>query len=383
MITLPVDILEEKAALVEGSELGSALVNCVGLDDFERILWLVGQHSPGSLQIAKDGDHVLGVEIGATDGLRTCIEFLRKGYSVALNHAENWDPSLAKLVREVGRSFGCLASSSIFFTPPNSATFPAHYDAIDVIAVQLVGCKLWRIGSNETDLPTVNATLSIDQEVEWETDYTLRPSDALYVPRGKIHEVRAGSEEPSLHISIGLAHRTHADVLVRAIEITNETRIAYRRSNIKNQNAAAASSFDVGDTDLPEVNPYSMGIFKQGIYAADLASLPMLPNQFHNAIQPAEHKTSTIYSRTDYCEITREYLGKGKVGIGFPGLAKGRINTSTPFLMFPVSALPVLEAIRNRTDNFTAACLPGSLSNESKLTILSRLHREGLLRMVK
>lgn len=381
MLTLPNEILEKDVAFVPSSRLGDDLSGSVGLQTFEKLLWLVGQHSPQSIQIAKNGEHVPVARINGADCLRLCREHVRSGYSIALNHAERWDVDIARIIRSLGAVFGCTTSASLFFAPPGGATFAAHFDAIDVIAVQLEGSKRWTIGARETDLPLVNTTLPIDFDVEWAHTYDLTQGQVLYVPRGKIHEVRAIEESHSLHVSIGLVSRCHADVMKRAIDNSKLQNTDLRRSRLSNSTLHASTLYDLTDVSQPSLNAYSLGKSAQGLYAADLAALDQLPYQEGSSIMNGKGEMNSTFVRTDACEVSREHVGDGSVALGFPGLAKGRINLDEPFLLFPSAAITALEAIRDAEAPFGVADIPGPLSDESKLVILNRLVLEGLLQV--
>lgn len=382
MLSIPVEALENEAALVTSSPLGRNLVAKISIKSFEQLLWLVGQHSPQSIQIAKDGDHVAPAMIEGADCLKLASRYIRMGYSVALNHAEKWDVHIAHQLRELGSEFGCVASASLFLAPKGSATFAAHYDAIDVIAVQLVGSKTWLIGSGDTDLPLINTTLQVDTEMEWGGQYDLQPGDALYVPRGKIHEVRSPDEGYSLHISIGLASRSNSDVVQRAIETATEFDQNLRKSNVASRIGKKSNLYDWNNIDLPVLNKYSLGIAAQAQYAADLSALTQLPGMIEDSLVSLSIDETSKFRRTDNCEISREYIHNGKVGLGFSGLAKGRINTKQPFLMFPSTSLLILEAVRDAEGPFSVSDVPGPFSTSSKLVVLKRLVKEGLLQTV-
>jgi mannose-6-phosphate isomerase-like protein (cupin superfamily) len=379
MFNVPVEALERDVAMVVASDLGSSLARHIDLEAFERLLWLVGQHSPGSIQVARDGVHIPQAEVLGSDCIRLCSSLIRMGHSVALNHAERWDPNIARDLRSVGALFGCTASASVFLAPEGGAAFPAHVDAIDVIAVQLEGRKHWRIGTAETNLPTINATMPVDAQIEWGRTYELLPGNALYVPRGKIHEVRADSESYSLHISIGLGIRSHGDILRRAIDTATELSKPLRESDVASRYGGRRTLYGRGDLPIPTLNRYAFGISAQAQHACDLSAQSQLPGAVRIAISNPAMDARTRFVRSDECELSRERMQEGRIGIGFPGLSKGRINMSQPFLMFPYMALPALEAIRDSIGPFSPYDLPGALSDEGKLVIVKRLALEGLL----
>lgn len=92
--------------------------------------------------------------------------------------------------------------------------FKTHWDGHDVLAIQLVGAKHWKVHA-----PTRPFPLELDTEENreapdsppiWEGDLT--PGDILYVPRGWWHDAVANNE-PSLHLTVGVHAVTGLDFL--------------------------------------------------------------------------------------------------------------------------------------------------------------------------
>ena len=98
----------------------------------------------------------------------------------------------------------------MYFTPPNSQAVPAHSDDRDVILLQLAGEKNWSIYRAPIPLPFTEEMLGKDgrhipSRVMGDPlyEYTLRPGDVMYIPRGNVHEARTANE-CSLHVTLAI-----------------------------------------------------------------------------------------------------------------------------------------------------------------------------------
>jgi hypothetical protein len=126
------------------------------------------------------------------------------------------------------RSGGVEVGISLYYTPPNAqSTVPPHIDTMDVVALQVEGCKEWslRVPHVDSFLPPKSVVLPLSRDhvhvalrganIPTSATVTLCPGDVLYLPRGIIHNTttrpatsnRGGGGQgdgSSLHISIGI-----------------------------------------------------------------------------------------------------------------------------------------------------------------------------------
>ena len=135
------------------------------------------------------------------------------GCSVVLNHADQLCPELAALCEDLQISFPhCYCNG--YLTPPGAQAVPPHADDRDVLVVQLLGEKVWKV-YKEVPIPYPYAQeqvgkggLDVPAEVlEGATaiETTLRQGDILYMPRGWVHEARTESNHPSFHATVAIA----------------------------------------------------------------------------------------------------------------------------------------------------------------------------------
>ncbi|KAL7497826.1 hypothetical protein ACHAWT_007708 [Skeletonema menzelii] len=149
------------------------------------------------------------------------------GCSIIVNHADFHHPIIANLCSSLQQTFPHVYANT-YLSPPDSHAVNAHADDRDVLVVQLLGSKTWKVyrkvpiqypfeneqvGKNGLDVdPSVFAGgLCFDDK-----EITLSAGDVLYMPRGFVHEASTHTHkatisttnesiEPSFHITLALA----------------------------------------------------------------------------------------------------------------------------------------------------------------------------------
>jgi uncharacterized RmlC-like cupin family protein len=143
------------------------------------------------------------------------------GATLVLSQFQQHHAPLARFCRGLERVFLHPVQSNIYLTPPGAQGFRKHFDGHDVLVLQVSGEKRWRIwdGQPYPD-PTPRTPWDnrfIPDNEPWEL--TMRPGDALYVPRGVVHEAMAQADgAPSLHITVGLLEPSVATLLRRLLD---------------------------------------------------------------------------------------------------------------------------------------------------------------------
>lgn len=135
------------------------------------------------------------------------------GCSVVINHADRLSPCIAALCDDLQLSFP-HAYANTYLTPPNSQAVPPHADDRDVLVLQVLGSKTWKV-YQKIPVPypypheqVGKAGLDVPEAVtqgEVLIEVVLKPGDVLYMPRGYVHQARATKSEPSFHVTIALA----------------------------------------------------------------------------------------------------------------------------------------------------------------------------------
>ncbi|MDJ0642148.1 MAG: cupin domain-containing protein [Erythrobacter sp.] len=119
------------------------------------------------------------------------------------------------LARDIGRTGYFTSRIYAMYSPANAQSTPTHLDPCDVIALQLQGTKDWTI-DNAPKVENFSAGRSIvspeDSEFIDPSDHSIRAGEALFIPRGFLHNAKSSSED-SLHIVIALTPLTWLDVM--------------------------------------------------------------------------------------------------------------------------------------------------------------------------
>lgn len=135
------------------------------------------------------------------------------GCSIVINHADRQSPWIASLCEDLQKSFP-HAYANTYWTPPQSQAVPAHADDRDVLIIQVVGKKRWKVYKHvPVKYPYSNEQVGKDGLKVPEAVLTggtvvnsiLEPGDVLYMPRGFVHEAFSTDATSSFHVTIALA----------------------------------------------------------------------------------------------------------------------------------------------------------------------------------
>jgi hypothetical protein len=155
------------------------------------------------------------------------------GGSLVVSQFHEVHAPLAQFCRGLEKVFLHPVQANIYLTPPGAQGFRVHFDTHDVLVMQVSGAKSWRVWDDiPFPLPS-RATPWANKQSPTGTPHalTLNPGDALYLPRGVMHEAAAQSgDAPSLHITIGFLEASIADMLRELLEMLEAENPALRAS---------------------------------------------------------------------------------------------------------------------------------------------------------
>jgi ribosomal protein L16 Arg81 hydroxylase len=162
------------------------------------------------------------------------------GCSLVLDGVQDHSDTMASLIRGLETTMRHRIGANVYTTPRQSQGFTAHYDTHDTVIMQIAGSKRWRIYGAPTELPLESqphdkkkhAAGDVVMEIE------IRPGDLLYLPRGVMHEARAG-EDFSLHVTLGLYPALWSDVLREALDAAAASDVLLRKSATNRNHALA------------------------------------------------------------------------------------------------------------------------------------------------
>ncbi|XP_075398548.1 ribosomal oxygenase 2 [Tenrec ecaudatus] len=130
-------------------------------------------------------------------------DFDLKRATIQFHQPQRFKDELWKIQEKLECYFGSLVGSNVYITPAGSQGLPPHYDDVEVFILQLEGRKHWRLYRPTVPLARGYSVEAEDRIGKPTHEFTLKPGDLLYFPRGTIHQ----AETPP-----GLAHSTHVTI---------------------------------------------------------------------------------------------------------------------------------------------------------------------------
>jgi hypothetical protein len=318
-------------------------------------------------------------------GMGEIYSLFSKGYSLVLNQLESTWPPVARLRGMLGEIFCGEIGINAYLTPLGSRTFPVHIDNHDVFILQVSGTKQWRLHEFE-HLPVMRLDYVKDLN---HPDYWSRPGsapvrrelcleagDLLYIPRGMPHCAIA-KDEPSLHLTVSINPLYWTDFLKAAVEQACFDASSLRRAlpprfvtDPKVREAMRAKF----DTALAELNQHISFDDALTVVSRRRVRAQGFPGDGHFAQLlrlnqlAADSELERRPNILCMVEFSEEY-GFSSIRFG-AGHVRGPKHLRLTF-----------EFIRDH-QRFLVADLPG-LDPASRLTLVRRLMREGLLRFAE
>ena len=176
--------------------------------------------------------------------------------SVVINRADKFSAQLHALCLGL-QAVVPFAYCQIYLTPPNSQTVRAHSDDRDVLLLQVLGQKRWRIYDAPTPLPYKHEEVGKAPDRPYHAradEATLQAlvscGDTLYIPRGFVHEGVA-SDVASMHITVALqtSDWDYVHLISRAVERCLQEHVPARACPFVG--AHTLSTGDALDSSLP------------------------------------------------------------------------------------------------------------------------------------
>ena len=349
----------------------SDLVGLLSLADVDHLLTSTALRTP-ALRVVQDGSvlpssrftrsaTLAGAPLtGLVDG-RKVLALFDAGATVVLQGLHRYWPPLTELVRALELELGHPCQANAYLTPPGSQGFARHSDTHDVFVFQTHGRKLWEVVD--------------DDEVR---EVLLEPGISMYLPTGTPHSARS-QEQASLHVTLGINQVTWREALRSAVEgILADERYG-----------APLPAGHLEDIEgLTELFGEQLSTLGKRIAGADAAALvdrhttrfltgrtPALGGGLVDLVSLDSLDDATRIERrpTSACVLRPaedEQAGKLSVLLG------------DRELRMPARLLAPLEFVRDR-ESFTVGELSPWLDPESRLVVVRRLVREGLLRIAR
>lgn len=198
---------------------GSDLTTVVTLDDVDHLVTASALRAP-AFRVVRQGQTLPASAStrSARVGSRTITDLidpakvsahLAEGATIVLQGLHRYWPPVTDLCAALERELTHPVQANAYLTPPVAQGLSVHGDPHDVFAIHTHGAKQWVV--YEGDVPAADGS-----GADPTTDAVLRAGDVLYLPRGVHHAART-TDEPSLHLTIGVRAVTWRDVIDRVL----------------------------------------------------------------------------------------------------------------------------------------------------------------------
>ena len=365
---------ERKPLLVPRDEEGRFL-DLLSIAEVERRVTAGGLRHPAFRVVKEDAKIVLAdyatdipwtpTSFSGTAQVERVAAQFESGATIVLQALQLQHPPLADFCRGLERELGHPAQANAYYTPPSAQGFKVHHDTHDVFCLQVEGEKRWLVYPPMLELPLKHQkyTPEMGEPGEPLLDVTLRAGDTLYLPRGWLHQAMT-SDAASLHLTVGINVGTWRDVIRAALDEAAEQEVVFRKG-VDESGAAPDGLFEALAARLtPEAvarrQRHSFVEGRRSIREDAFDQLRALDEL--DLVTPLERR-ETVIADLDVDE------------------REARLSFEGRTLRFPARVADELEFLLRVEQLFTASDLPGRLDDESRLVLVRRLVREGLLRI--
>lgn len=348
---------------------GDELVGLLSVDDVDHLLTSTALRAP-ALRVAKDGNVLAASSFtrpaslagqpltGLVDG-RKVLRLFDDGASVVLQGLHRYWPPLTTMVRELELALGHPCQANAYLTPPGSQGFALHSDAHDVFVFQTHGTKRWEV-----------------HDEAGAREVLLEPGVSMYLPTGTHHAARA-QQTASLHVTIGINQLTWRDLLRRVTDdLLSEDEYGGRlpAGYLEDRSALAGG---LGDhlrsfgAHLAERQPEVLADEQSSRFLT--GRNPVLRGGLTDRLRLGEIGDATVLLRRrgTPCALSTEVSGNG---------ARLRVLLGDREIVMPGRLAEPMRVVRDQR-SMRPADLAEWLDPESRLVLVRRLVREGLLRI--
>jgi bifunctional lysine-specific demethylase and histidyl-hydroxylase NO66 len=288
------------------------------------------------------------------------------GATIVLHSLHRYWLPLTRFCRDLELALTHPVQVNAYITPRSSRGLGLHADGHDVFVLQVHGRKHWEV---------YQPGPGHDPKVPGERllDVTLDPGDCLYVPLGFPHAVWT-EQSASTHLTVGiLTYKWHELLRQAVLQVLDEPPF--------DQALPAGFADDPGGI-VPTVAE-QLGEVQRRLVKLDPAQLaeaaaqrfwssrtPILSGQLQQLLALDGISDATVVQRRarSVCRLQRDSNGRPVLELGDRRLT------------FPAWVEPALRAMLQH-ERFAVADLADALDPESRLVLVRRLVREGLLEL--
>jgi hypothetical protein len=224
-----------KAPLLRRGAGPGGFDDLLSLDDVDRILATTAPRVP-AFRMVKDGKplppsaYTRSGRVGSqplddlADPGKVFDQFAGGATIVLQSLHRSWAP-LTAFCRSLELFFTHPVQVNAYLTPPASRGLGVHHDTHDVFVLQVHGRKRWQVWDAAVPFPLGHQTKlppGADSPAEAPlVEAELAPGDCLYVPRGFRHAARTATDA-SLHLTVGMLTYNWNDLLREVLDQATE-----------------------------------------------------------------------------------------------------------------------------------------------------------------
>jgi lysine-specific demethylase/histidyl-hydroxylase NO66 len=360
-----------RAPLYRPGADAAAYADLFSLGDVDHILSSTTPRYP-AFRMVKDGkqlnprSYTMSGRVGGqpVDDLAdrgAVYELFHRGATIVLQSLHRCWPPLARLARDLELALTHPVQVNAYITPPASQGLGVHHDEHDVFVLQVYGRKQWDVhdpdGKPEDRLVVAE----------------LAPGDCLYIPQRFPHAAWTAATA-SVHLTVGVVPTTWGDVLRRAVVsvledvLSGEPLPAGFAADPAVLTMGAAEQLAEVRRRLDKLDPGAIAVAAADRFWSSRP--PLLAGQLQQLLALEEIGEDTVVRRRPgaVCRL-RQREDRLEVLLG------------DRTLRMPARLAPVMRVIL-ASDRLTVRDLAGHLDPSSRLVLVRRLVREGLLESV-
>jgi bifunctional lysine-specific demethylase and histidyl-hydroxylase NO66 len=360
-----------RAPLYRPGADAAAFADLFSLGDVDHILSSTTPRHP-AFRMVKDGrqldrrsytrsGRVGGQPVDDLADPRRLYELFDGGATIVLQSLHRFWPPLTRLARDLELALTHPVQVNAYITPPASQGLGVHHDEHDVFVLQVHGRKRWDV--HDPDGKAGDRLIVAE----------LAPGDCLYIPQRFPHAARTAATA-SVHLTVGVVPTTWADVLRRAVTSVVEDALSGEPLPAGYANGPAALTTGVAD-QLAELRRRLDKLDPGAIATAAVDRFwssrpPLLTGQLQQLLALEEIGDETVVRRRPgaVCRL-RQRENRLEVLLGDRALH------------MPERLAAVMRVIL-ASDRLVVGDLAGQLDAPSRLVLVRRLVREGLLESV-
>jgi mannose-6-phosphate isomerase-like protein (cupin superfamily) len=350
------------------------------LGDVDRLLSTTSLRTP-LFRLVKDGD-TLPVErytkrgrtgsvtmTGIADPARI-FRLFTEGATIVLQSMHRYWPPVALLCRDLETVLGHVTQTNAYITPPGARGLAVHQDSHDVFVLQAFGTKHWEVFEPGGTGPTASAG---DQPPEMSVE--LLPGDCLYLPKGTPHAARA-QEAASGHLTVGILSTTWADAIGDAMAEVRKDAAFDEPLPIGYHTDPAALSRAIRDRleeSVRLIDKLDPGVLAAQTIRRFLTTRPrLLPGHLTDLIALERVDDDTVVGRR-----------RGAICVVTANGDRLTVMLGDRELSMPGWVGPAMEVVAEAARFRPADLAPHIADRDSRLVLVRRLIREGLLEVLE